>query len=65
MIKTDVSDLTQLGAQTDLPANPNEAVLEKVPNAQKDTNALVRFTVPEFTSLVPADRAAGLRSYGH
>ena len=53
MIKTDVSDLTQLGAQTDLPDSPDNAVLEKVPNTQKDTNALVRFTVPEFTSLCP------------
>ncbi len=53
MTKTDVSNLTQLGAQTKLPDSPDEALLEKVPNAQKDTDALVRFTVPEFTSLCP------------
>ncbi len=53
MIKTDVSDLTQLGKQTELPAGPDEAVLERVPHAQSDIDALVRFTVPEFTSLCP------------
>ncbi len=42
MIKTDVSDLTQLGSPTKRPASPADAVLEKVPNAQQDTNALVR-----------------------
>lgn len=53
MTKTDVSGLTQLGAKTDLPAGPDEAVLERVPNGQRDKDYLVRFTVPEFTSLCP------------
>ncbi|MET1029117.1 MAG: preQ(1) synthase [Dongiaceae bacterium] len=45
--------LTQLGHKTDLPASPEEAVLERVPNPHPDTNYLVRFTAPEFTSLCP------------
>jgi len=53
MAKTDVSGLTQLGAKTDLPASPEEAVLEKVPAGHAGTDYVVRFTVPEFTSLCP------------
>lgn len=44
---------TQLGRQTPLPASPEEAVLERVPNPHADTDYLARFTVPEFTSLCP------------
>jgi len=50
---SDVSDLTQLGAKVALPASPDEAVLERVPNSQADVDYLVRFTAPEFTSLCP------------
>ncbi|TBN39466.1 NADPH-dependent 7-cyano-7-deazaguanine reductase QueF [Paracoccus subflavus] len=45
--------LTQLGAPTDLPASPDRAVLERVPNPQADEVYAVRFTQPEFTSLCP------------
>ena len=45
--------LTQLGGRTELPANPDEAVLECVPNPHPDAHYLVRFTAPEFTSLCP------------
>ena len=45
--------LTQLGGRTELPANPDEAVLECVPNPHPDAPYLVRFTAPEFTSLCP------------
>lgn len=45
--------LTQLGGETKLPASPEEAVLERVPNPQKDVDYNVRFTAPEFTSLCP------------
>jgi 7-cyano-7-deazaguanine reductase len=45
--------LTQLGQKTDLPASPEAAVLERVPNPHPDQNYLVRFTAPEFTSLCP------------
>ena len=53
MPRTDVSGLTQLGAEAALPASPDEAVLESVPNPQPGTLYLVRFTCPEFTSLCP------------
>ena len=46
-------DLTLLGGETNLPNNPDEAILERVPNPQKDVNYCVRFTAPEFTSLCP------------
>ncbi|MBU6236113.1 MAG: preQ(1) synthase [Alphaproteobacteria bacterium] len=54
MTKHDIYEgLTQLGAKADLPANPDEAVLERVPNPQAGTGYVVRFTAPEFTSLCP------------
>src|SRR5580692_12172286 len=45
--------LTQLGRETPLPASPDEAVLECVPNPHPDSLYLVRFTAPEFTTLCP------------
>jgi 7-cyano-7-deazaguanine reductase len=45
--------LTQLGHATKLPASPDEAKLERVANPHDDTDYLVRFTAPEFTSLCP------------
>ncbi|HMQ39977.1 MAG TPA: preQ(1) synthase [Paracoccus sp. (in: a-proteobacteria)] len=45
--------LTQLGQSTSLPQNPDEAVLERVPNPQPGEGYVVRFTQPEFTSLCP------------
>ncbi len=53
MATTDVGGLTQLGQQTRLPASPDEAVLESVPNSRSDTLYLARFTCPEFTSICP------------
>jgi 7-cyano-7-deazaguanine reductase len=50
---TDTSGLTHLGSKSDLPENPEAAVLERVPNSQQDVDYLVRFTAPEFTSLCP------------
>ncbi|MSP04199.1 MAG: NADPH-dependent 7-cyano-7-deazaguanine reductase QueF [Acetobacteraceae bacterium] len=46
-------DLTQLGRPSALPANPDEAVLEIVPNPKPGSHYLIRFTCPEFTSLCP------------
>lgn len=46
-------ELTQLGAKVETPASPEAAVLEKVPNSQRDTDYLARFTCPEFTSMCP------------
>ena len=43
----------QLGRAVDWPKTPDEAKLDRVPNPQKDTNYVVRFTAPEFTSLCP------------
>jgi 7-cyano-7-deazaguanine reductase len=45
--------LTQLGHAARIPASPDEAVLERVPNPRTDAQYLVRFTCPEFTSLCP------------
>jgi len=45
--------LSQLGRDSVVPNSPQEAVLERVPNPHKDTDYLVRFTVPEFTSICP------------
>ena len=53
MNKDIYKNLTQLGGKSDLPASPDEAVLERVPNPQASTNYLVRFTAPEFTSICP------------
>ena len=47
------STLTQLGAAIKLPASPEEAVLERVPNPHPGTLYLTRCAVPEFTSLCP------------
>jgi 7-cyano-7-deazaguanine reductase len=49
----DDTHLTQLGREVQGFASPDEAVLERVANPQKDTLYLARFTVPEFTSLCP------------
>ncbi|MDB5361823.1 MAG: NADPH-dependent 7-cyano-7-deazaguanine reductase QueF [Rhodospirillales bacterium] len=53
MTETIYSGLTQLGRQTEAPASPETAVLEKVANPEAGTLYLVRFTAPEFTSLCP------------
>lgn len=42
-----------LGQSSQLPATPQEAVLDYVPNPRVGTTYLVRFAVPEFTSLCP------------
>lgn len=46
-------NLTQLGQNSGIPASPEAAILERVPNPQADTNYVSRFTAPEFTSLCP------------
>ena len=45
--------LGQLGQDTQTPASPNEAELERVANPHTDDPYLIRFTCPEFTSLCP------------
>ncbi|CAH1662585.1 NADPH-dependent 7-cyano-7-deazaguanine reductase [Hyphomicrobiales bacterium] len=43
----------QLGKPSALPASPDEAELDRVPNPQAGTRYVARFTCPEFTSLCP------------
>ena len=43
----------QLGRAVAWPKTPEEAVLDRVPNPQKGTDYVVRFTAPEFSSLCP------------
>lgn len=45
--------LGQLGQSSELPEDPDEAILETVPNPHADIDYLVRFTAPEFTSICP------------
>jgi len=42
-----------LGRRAPLPASPEEAALDTVPNPHPGTLYLVRFTCPEFTALCP------------
>jgi 7-cyano-7-deazaguanine reductase len=43
----------QLGTPSRLPASPDEAVLDRVPNPHPDTAYVARFTFPEFTAMCP------------
>ncbi len=43
----------QLGRPTRLPASPAVAQLDRVPNPQRGTDYVARFTCPEFTCLCP------------
>jgi 7-cyano-7-deazaguanine reductase len=43
----------QLGRPVPLPASPDRAQLDRVPNPQPGTNYVARFTCPEFTCLCP------------
>lgn len=45
--------LKLLGKDAPLPASPDEAILERVPNPHPDTPYVARFTAPEFTCLCP------------
>ncbi len=52
-MSTDTSKLTQLGHPSAVPASPDQAQLERVPNPHPDAPYVIRFTAPEFTSLCP------------
>ncbi len=43
----------QLGQPAKLPASPEKAVLDRVPNPHPDTDYVARFTCPEFTAICP------------
>jgi 7-cyano-7-deazaguanine reductase len=47
------TDNPVLGRPAEMPADPNSAVLDRVPNPHPDVDYLIRFTVPEFTALCP------------
>jgi len=51
--KSPKSPELQLGRAVEWPDTPDKARLDRVPNPQADTNYLVRFTAPEFTSICP------------
>ncbi len=54
MTKEDIyKGLGQLGQQSGLPASPDAASLERVPNPHAGELYLTRFTAPEFTSICP------------
>ena len=55
-------NLSQLGGDADAPASPEEAILERVPNAHEGTAYVARFTCPEFTSICPV---TGQPDFGH
>ena len=46
-------ELTLLGKQSELPASPDAATLERVENPHTSVHYLIRFTAPEFTSICP------------
>ncbi|AHA27704.1 preQ(1) synthase [Candidatus Liberibacter americanus] len=53
MPKKQLDELSILGNNAKIPNNPDDALLEKIPSRNKELNYVVRFTVPEFTSLCP------------
>ena len=42
-----------LGRPALIPASPEDAILDRVPNPHPDANYVARFAAPEFTSLCP------------
>ena len=47
------NSLKYLGKPSRLPASPDQAQLDRVPNPHPDTDYVARFTCPEFTCLCP------------
>src|SRR3977135_985 len=43
----------QLGRPVAIPASPDKATLDRVPNPRPEAQHLARFTFPEFTSICP------------
>jgi 7-cyano-7-deazaguanine reductase len=46
-------DLVALGHAAVIPASPEAAIIERVPNPHADTVYVARFAAPEFTALCP------------
>ncbi len=59
---TELHEITSLGKDVEIPASPDEAVLDAVPNPQAGTLYLARFACPEFTSMCPV---TGQPDFGH
>ena len=53
MSETIYGDLKSLGQRAEIPATPEDAVLDTVPNPHADAGYVVRFACPEFTTLCP------------
>ena len=53
MTESVTAGLTQLGHQSALPEDPDQALLERVVAPAQSAQYLVRLTCPEFTSLCP------------
>jgi len=51
--RSDTSDRSVLGKAARFPADPESAVLDRVPNPHPNTLYAARFTAPEFTALCP------------
>lgn len=51
--KTSAKPALQLGHRVRMPSSPETAKLDRVPNPHADTDYLVRFVAPEFTTLCP------------
>ncbi|HVY18497.1 MAG TPA: preQ(1) synthase [Bauldia sp.] len=62
MTKKPNSPALQLGRSVAMPASPDEAVLDRVPNPHSEAKYLARFTFPEFTSICPV---TGQPDFGH
>src|SRR5512145_1858018 len=48
-----INSLTHLGKPSRIPASPDQAQLDRVPNPHPDTHYVARFTMPEFTVMCP------------
>jgi 7-cyano-7-deazaguanine reductase len=48
-----MTDSPVLGRAAEIPATPETAILDRVPNPHPDVDYVVRFAVPEFTALCP------------
>ena len=62
MSESEYQTLIQLGHGAEIPASPEEAMLETVPNPHPGDIYLIRFTCPEFTALCPV---TGQPDFGH
>ena len=48
-----MAERLQLGRKSSIPASPDKAELDRVPNPHADTAYVARFTFPEFTAMCP------------